>query len=51
MRMVRCAMGVSLLEYRRNEEILAEAKVEPIGDSNGYDKEKAGMVWARQKNR
>ena len=36
MRMVRWAgdgqwaMGVSLLEHRRNEEILEEAKVEPI---------------------
>ena len=30
MRMVRWAMGVSLLEHRRNEEILKEAKVEPI---------------------
>ena len=30
MRMVRRAMGVSLLEHRRNEEILEEAKVEPI---------------------
>ena len=28
MRMVRWAMGVSLLEHRRNEEILEEAKVE-----------------------
>ena len=28
--MVRWAMGVSLLEHRRNEEILEEAKVEPI---------------------
>ena len=30
MRMVRQAMGVSLLECRRNEEILEEAKVRPI---------------------
>ena len=30
MRMVRWAMGVSLLEHRRNEEILEEAKVEQI---------------------
>ena len=30
MRMVRWAMGVSLLEHRKNEEILEEAKVEPI---------------------
>ena len=30
MRMVRWAMGLSLLEHRRNEEILEEAKVEPI---------------------
>ena len=30
MRMVRWAMGVSLLEHRRNEEILEEAKVEAI---------------------
>ena len=30
MRMVRWAMGVSLLEHRRNEDILEEAKVEPI---------------------
>ena len=30
MRMVRWAMGVSLLENRRNEEILEEAKLEPI---------------------
>ena len=30
MRMVRWAMGVSLLEHRRNEEILKEARVEPI---------------------
>ena len=28
--MVRWAMGVSLLEHMRNEEILEEAKVEPI---------------------
>ena len=28
--MVRWAMGVSLLEHRRNEEILEEARVEPI---------------------
>ena len=28
--MVRWAMGASLLEHRRNEEILEEAKVEPI---------------------
>ena len=30
MRMVRWAIGVSLLEHRRNEEILEEASVEPI---------------------
>ena len=30
MRMVQWAMGVSLLEHRRNYEILEEAKVEPI---------------------
>ena len=30
MRMVRWAMGVSLLEHRRNEEILEEAKLEQI---------------------
>ena len=30
MRMVRWAMGVSLLEHWRNEEILEEAKVEQI---------------------
>ena len=30
MRMERLAIGVSLLEHRRNEEILEEAKVEPI---------------------
>ena len=30
MRMARWAMGVSLLEHRRNEEILEEAKVEAI---------------------
>ena len=30
MRMVRWTMGVSLLEHRRNEEILVKAKVEPI---------------------
>ena len=30
MRMVRWPMGVSLLEHRRNEEILEEAKVEQI---------------------
>ena len=30
MRMVRWAMGVSLLEHRRNDEILEEARVEPI---------------------
>ena len=29
-RMVRWAMGVSMLEHQRNEEILEEAKVEPI---------------------
>ena len=28
--MVRWAMGVSMLEHRRNEEILEEAKVETI---------------------
>ena len=28
--MVRWAMGVSLLEHRRNEDILEEARVEPI---------------------
>ena len=28
--MVRWAMGVNLLEHRRNEEILEEEKVEPI---------------------
>ena len=28
--MVRWAMGASLLEHRRNEEILEEARVEPI---------------------
>ena len=32
MRMVRWAMGVSLLEHRRNEEILEEAKVEAIAN-------------------
>ena len=30
MRMVQWAIGVSLLEHRRNEEILEEAKVKPI---------------------
>ena len=30
MRMVRWAMGLSLSEHRRNEEILEEARVEPI---------------------
>ena len=30
MRLVRWVMGVSLLEHRRNEEILEEAKVEQI---------------------
>ena len=30
MRMVRWAMGVSLLKHRRNEYILEEAKVDPI---------------------
>ena len=30
MRMVQWAMGVSLLEHRRNEEILEETKVEVI---------------------
>ena len=30
MRMVRWAMGVSLLEHRRNERILEVAKEEPI---------------------
>ena len=30
MRMVRWAMGASLLEHRRNEEILEEAKMETI---------------------
>ena len=30
MRMVRWAMGVSLLEHQRREEILEEARVEPI---------------------
>ena len=47
MRMVRWAMGVSLLEHQRNEEILEEAKVEPI--ETGYEMEKAGMVRAHQK--
>ena len=30
MNVVRRAMGVSLSEHRRNEEILEEAKVEPM---------------------
>ena len=30
MRMVRWAIGVSLVKHRRNEEILEEANVEPI---------------------
>ena len=30
MRMLRWAMAVNLLEHRRNEEILEEARVEPI---------------------
>ena len=38
MRMVRWAMGVSLLEHRRNEDILEEAKVEPIA---------MVMIWRR----
>ena len=44
---MRWAMGVSQLEHRRNEEVLEEAKLESY--SNGYEKEKAGMVRARQK--
>ena len=47
-RMVRWAMGLSLLEHRRNEEILEEAKIE---HSDGYEKEKAGVVWPRQMKR
>ena len=39
-----------LLEHRRNEEILKEVKVEPIARRR-YEKEKAGMVRARQKKR
>ena len=42
-------MGVSLLEHRTNEEILEEAKVST--DSDGLEKEKAGMVRARYKAR
>ena len=51
MRMVRWAMGVSLLENRRNEEILEEAYLEPISMVMTYEKEKAGMVRACQKKR
>ena len=46
MRMVRWAMGVSLLEHRRNEETLEEAKLEAIatvidgGGWNGLDTSK-----------
>ena len=39
----------SPLEHRRNEEILEEAKVEPI--AMVYEKENAGMVRAHQKKR
>ena len=38
MRMVRWAMGVTMLEHRRKEEILEEAKVEPI----------ATVMWRRR---
>ena len=38
MRIVRWAMGVSLLEHRRNDGILEEAKVEPIATV---------MIWRR----
>ena len=48
MKMVRWAMGVSLSDHRRNEEILEEAKVEQIAR---YEKEKAGVVRPRQKKR
>ena len=44
--MVRWAMGVSLLEHRRNEEILGRGKGGT--DSNSYETEKAGMVRAHQ---
>ena len=46
MRMVGWAMGVSLLEHRRNEKILEEVKVEPIAMVMS-SKEKAGMERAR----
>ena len=41
--MVRRAMGVSLLEHRRNEEIVEEGGT----DSDGCEKEKVEMVQAR----
>ena len=50
MMMVRWAMGVSLLEHRRNEEILEEAKVEPIVTVS-YEEEKVGMVHACEEMR
>ena len=40
MRMVRRAMGVTLVEHRRNWEISEEAKVEPIA----MEMKKIGMV-------
>ena len=43
MRMVRWAMGVSLLEHWRNEEIMQEAKVE---QSVCHERETIGMVRA-----
>ena len=49
MRMGHLAMGVSMLEHRRNEEILEEARCGT--GSDGYEKDKVGMVRARQKNR
>ena len=49
MRMVRLAMGVSLLEHQRNEEILGGS--ESGTDSDSYEKEKAGVVRPRQEKR
>ena len=43
--MVWWVMGVSLLDHRRNEEILEEAGVEVGTDSDGHEKD--GMVLAR----
>ena len=50
MRMVRCAMGVIMLENRRKAEFLEEANVEQLAMVMS-SKENAGMIRARQKKR